>query len=201
MTSALRLLLPLLLYLSASLHAEPATLQPVSLQLKWYHQFQFAGYYAALEQGYYREAGLDVTIREGHPERDPVADVVSGKADFGIGASELLLARAQGAPVVAVAVIFQHSPLILLARRRPDVDSVHDLIGKTIQIVPHEHELFAFIQTLGLSPEDFVLEPRRDNLDDMLAGRVAAVAAYSTDEPWELRRQKIDYLAACRTWD
>ncbi|WP_127476135.1 PAS domain S-box protein [Sulfurivermis fontis] len=194
MTSALRLLLPLLLCLGAPLHAEPAALQPVSLQLKWYHQFQFAGYYAALEQGYYHEAGLDVTIREGHPERDPVADVAAGKADFGIGASELLLARAQGAPVVAVAVIFQHSPLILLAKRGPDVDSVHDLIGKPLQIVPHEHELFAFIQALGLSPEDFVLEPRRDNLDDLLAGRVAAVAAYSTDEPWELRRRKIDYL-------
>lgn len=187
-------LLPLLLCLSATAQAERLALQPVSLQLKWYHQFQFAGYYAALEQGYYRDAGFDVTIREGHPERDPVADVVAGKADFGVGASELILAHAAGQPVVAVAVIFQHSPLILLAQRRPDVDSVHDLIGKTIQIVPHEHELFAFIQALGLSPDDFIMEPRREHLHDMLEGRVAAVAAYSTDEPYELLQRKIDYL-------
>ncbi len=187
-------LLPLLLCLSATAQAERMALQPVSLQLKWYHQFQFAGYYAALEQGYYRDAGFDVTLREGHPEHDPVADVIAGKADFGVGASELILAHAAGQPVVAVTVIFQHSPLILLAQRRPDVESVHDLIGKTLQIVPHEHELFAFIQALGLSPGDFVMEPRSEHLNDMLEGRVAAVAAYSTDEPYELLQRKIDYL-------
>lgn len=198
MTSAspllLRLLPLLLLCLSAAGQAQGERLRPVALQLKWYHQFQFAGYYAALEQGYYREAGLDVSLREGNPEQDPVAEVVAGKADFGIGASELLLAHAAGQPVVAVAAVFQHSPLILLAKRRPDIESVHDLIGKTIQIVPHEHELFAFIQALGLSPDDFVLEPRRAHLDDLLEERVAAVAAYSTDEPYELLQRKLDYL-------
>lgn len=196
MTTAIRRtllrLLPLLLLCLGT--AAQAELRPVSLQLKWYHQFQFAGYYAALEQGYYREAGLDVTIREGHPERDPVAEVVAGEADFGIGASELLLAHASGQPVVAIASVFQHSPLILLAKRRPDVESVHDLIGKTVQIVPHEHELFAFIQALGLRPADFTLQPRNDQLDDLIAERVAAVAAYSTDEPYELLQRKIDYL-------
>lgn len=196
MTTALRFLLrlALLLCLAHVAQAEQPGLQPVTVQLKWYHQFQFAGYYAALEQGYYREAGLDVTLREGHPERDPVADVVAGKADFGIGASELVLAHAAGQPVVAVAVVFQHSPLILLAKRRPDVESVHDLIGKTLQIVPHEHELFAFIQALGLSPADFIMEPRREHLEDLLEERVAAVAAYSTDEPYELLQRRIDYL-------
>lgn len=186
-------LLPLLL-LCAGAQAADAPLRPLTLQLKWYHQFQFAGYYAALAQGYYRDAGLDVTLKEGHPERDPVAEVVAGKADFGIGASELLLAHAAGKPVVAVAVVFQHSPLILLAKRRPDVETVHDLIGKTIQVVPHEHELSAFIQAMGLAPSDFTLEPRNERLDDLIDERVAAVAAYSTDEPYELLRRKIDFL-------
>ncbi|GAB4301529.1 MAG: hypothetical protein Kow0096_22460 [Thiohalomonadaceae bacterium] len=198
MSSARRLLfrlLPLLaLYLCAPLSAAGDGLRAVNVQLKWYHQFQFAGYYAAAAQGYYREAGLDVTLHEGHPERDPVAEVMAGRADFGIGASDLLLAHASGQPVVAVAVIFQHSPLILLAKRRPDVETVHDLIGKTLQIVPHEHELFAFIQALGLRPADFTLQPRNERLDDLLTERVAAVAAYSTDEPFELQQNKIDYL-------
>jgi PAS domain S-box/diguanylate cyclase (GGDEF) domain len=188
-------LLPLVvLSLSSPLQANPNGLQAVTLQLKWYHQFQFAGYYAALAQGYYREAGLDVTLRAGHPEHDPVADVVAGRADFGIGASELLLAHANGQPVVAIASVFQHSPLILLAKRRPDVESVHDLIGKTLQVVPHEHELYAFIQALGLRPADFSLQPRNDTLDDLIAERVAAVAAYSTDEPFALGQQGIDVL-------
>jgi ABC-type nitrate/sulfonate/bicarbonate transport system substrate-binding protein len=53
------------------------------MQLKWKHQFQFAGYYAALEQGFYRDAGLDATIREGGPGIDIAEIVASRKADFG----------------------------------------------------------------------------------------------------------------------
>ncbi|HTF78608.1 MAG TPA: ABC transporter substrate-binding protein, partial [Bradyrhizobium sp.] len=55
-----------------------AALDAVSLQLKWKHQFQFAGYYQALEQGFYRDAGLDVTIREGGPGIDAAEAVASG---------------------------------------------------------------------------------------------------------------------------
>src|SRR5258707_9185431 len=59
-----------------------AALDAVSLQLKWKHQFQFAGYYQALEQGFYRDAGLDVTIREGGPVIDVSEAATSGKSDF-----------------------------------------------------------------------------------------------------------------------
>src|SRR5216684_8836688 len=66
------------------LASHPAVaLDQVSLQLKWKHQFQFAGYYAALEQGFYRNAGLDVTIREGGPDIDAAEAVAGGQADFG----------------------------------------------------------------------------------------------------------------------
>lgn len=170
----------------------PAT--PVTLQLKWYHQFQFAGYYAALEKGFYRDAGLDVTIREGNPEHDPINTVLDGKADFGIGASELLLAYAEGKPVVALAAIFQHSPLILLARQNADTRSFHDLVGKSIEIVPHEYELFAFFQAMGYQQKDFILKPRKGALDDLISGGVAAVSSYSTDEPYLLNQKGIPYL-------
>ena len=65
----------------------------VSLQLKWRHQFQFAGYYAAQAQGFYREAGLEVELSEAAPGKDPVEEVLAGRADFGVGTSELLLLR------------------------------------------------------------------------------------------------------------
>ena len=76
------------LVLSASHPA--AALDAVSLQLKWKHQFQFAGYYQALEQGFYRDAGLDVTIREGGPGIDAAEAVASGKADFGVCTASVL---------------------------------------------------------------------------------------------------------------
>jgi hypothetical protein len=87
-----------------------AALDQVSLQLKWKHQFQFAGYYAALEQGFYRDAGLDVTIREGGPDIDAAEAVAGGKADFGVCSSSVLRKWAMGRHLVVLAVIFQQTP-------------------------------------------------------------------------------------------
>ena len=100
-----------------------AKLEPVTLQLRWYHQFQFAGYYAALEKGYYREAGLDVTILQRSQKQDPIEMVVSGQAEFGVTNSELLLHAIRGRPVVVLAAIFQHSPLVLLAKEGTEIHS------------------------------------------------------------------------------
>ena len=71
-------------------------LDQVSLQLKWKHQFQFAGYYAALEQGFYRDAGLDVEIREGGPDVDVAKALAAGQVDFGVCSSSVLLDASLG---------------------------------------------------------------------------------------------------------
>src|SRR6516164_3994201 len=84
-----------------------AALDQVSLQLKWKHQFQFAGYYAALERGYYRDAGLDVEIREGGPNVDVGRMLAGGQADFGVCTSSVLLDRANGRNLIVLGVIFQ----------------------------------------------------------------------------------------------
>src|SRR5437762_836205 len=80
-----------------------AALDPVSLQLKWKHQFQFAGYYAALEQGFYHNAGLDVTIREGGPGIDVAETIASGKADFGVCGASVLREWSMGRRLVVLA--------------------------------------------------------------------------------------------------
>jgi len=98
----------------------------VSLQLKWKHQFQFAGYYAALDRGFYRDAGLDVTIREGGPDIDAAEAVADGKAEFGVCSSNVLREWVMGRHLVVLAVIFQHTPAIILVPRRADIRSVSD---------------------------------------------------------------------------
>ncbi len=80
-------------------------LDAVTLQLKWTHGFQFAGYYAAVEQGYYRDAGLDVRLLEASPGLDTLQTVVSGKAQYGVGTSSLLLARQAGVPVATKSIV------------------------------------------------------------------------------------------------
>src|SRR5258708_5664951 len=82
-------------------------LEAVSLQLKWKHQFQFAGYYQALEQGLYRDAGLDVTIREGGPDIDVSEAVAGGKAGFGVCSAGGLRDWGAGRPPGGLAALFQ----------------------------------------------------------------------------------------------
>lgn len=99
------LLLTLLSGLTTA-NAQSPQLEPVTLQLKWLHQFQFAGYYAALEQGFYADEGLDVTIKELTSDRDIVNEVVTGETEYAIGDSGILVDYANGAPIKALAAIF-----------------------------------------------------------------------------------------------
>jgi ABC-type nitrate/sulfonate/bicarbonate transport system substrate-binding protein len=87
-----------------------AALDQVSLQLKWKHQFQFAGYYAARERGYYRDAGLDVEIREGGPDVDAMKAVEGGKADFGVCTTSILLEKLEAPRLVVLGVTFSILP-------------------------------------------------------------------------------------------
>ena len=160
-------------------------LQPVTLQLKWKHQFQFAGYYAALQQGYYRQAGLDVKLVEAGPEQDTASHVLEGRAQYGVGDSSLVLLRQQGRPVVVLAVILQHSPNIYIARG--EVDHVHALVGKRVMQEAPGDELFAYLHKEGVRPEQLKFLPHNFSAEDLIAGRVDAISAYSTDELFDVR--------------
>lgn len=183
----------LALLLSGMAHGAPE-LERVTLQLKWKHQFQFAGYYAAIAQGYYREAGLDVQLREAEPGHDPVEAVLRGEAEFGVGTSELLLLRGRGEPVVVLATIFQHSPLVLLARRRESITDLQALHDQPIMIEPQSAELFAYFRNEGIDPARLRVLPHTFEVRDLLEGRVAAMSAYVTDEPFLLRAAGVDHL-------
>ena len=181
-----------LLTLIALLAALPAAaLEDVTLQLKWKHQFQFAGYYAALEKGYYREAGLNVAILEPADNTTPVNAVLSGKAQYGIGASDLALYRAQGEPVVALACIIQHSPLVLIANA--GIKTPQDLRGKRIMLLPHETELFAFLAGSGVPRKAIVEVPHTFDFNALVSGRVDALSGYSTDEIFDLKQKDFPF--------
>jgi diguanylate cyclase (GGDEF)-like protein len=166
---------------------------PVRLQLKWRHQFQFAGFYAALEKGYFREAGLAVTIIPATPGTDPVETVLKGGADFGIASSELVLRYAKGDPVVVLASIFQHSPLTLFVRRDAGIDKVQDLAGHKVALAPWETEIFAFLQRAGVPVDRLQLVQHDYSVDTLVQGSVDALAGYETDESYYLERSGRQY--------
>lgn len=178
----------------ASATMPPPALEPVVLQLKWKHQFQFAGYYAAQQQGFYRDAGLDVSIVEAPDDGRPSAQVVlRGGADFGVAASDLVLLRNQGQPVVALAAIFQHSPLVFLSVPESGISSVHDLANRRIMLESHAEELLAYLQYEAVPTDGITFLPHTFDPQDLISGRVEAMSAYSTDEPFKLREQGQDY--------
>ena len=199
-STRLRRLLFFVLLWSQAAWAIPVTqqndvLQVIDVQLRWKHQFQFAGYYAAIAQGYYREEGLEVRLHEGGPSITPVEEVLSGRAQYGEANSELLYARLHGKPLVALAVIFQHSPSVLLARADKAVHSVHDLIGKPVMLMDAQTdaEFLAMFRHEGIAPEKLQLLPSSFQVEDLANDKVTAFNSYLTNEPFYLQQRGVDY--------
>ncbi|GAB5559776.1 MAG: hypothetical protein SynsKO_14230 [Synoicihabitans sp.] len=177
---------------AGALNAHP--LDEVTLQLKWRHQFQFAGYYAAIEQGYYEEVGLDVSLREAVQGQEPADHVLAGHAEFGVAASDLVLLHDRGEPVVVLAPILQHSPLILIAKADKGISSIHDLAGKTLMLEPHAEELLAYLEFEDVTRDEFEVLPHVFSPAPLLNNDVAAMSAYVTDELFLLEQTGEDFL-------
>lgn len=168
--------------------------EKVRLQLKWWHQFQFAGYYAAQAKGYYEDEGLEVMILEGGPGKAVIPTVLNGGAEFGVGDSELVQARLMGKPVVVCASIFQHSPYVLLSRKDSHIRSPADLVGKRVMLADDQGaaQMQAMMIHEGIDPSLVRMEAHSWLLDDLIEGKVDAVSAYAMIEPQKLRERGVD---------
>jgi PAS domain S-box-containing protein len=165
----------------------------VTLQLKWKHQFQFAGYYAAIEKGYYNDVGLKVNLLEATEVQNPDDAVFEGKAEFGVCSSDILLMRSQNKKAVILASVFQHSPQILIASKQSGIRHIHDLAGKRIAIDPNSTEIIAFMNDEGVSLDKCMINQFTYNVDGLTSGKVDAISAYSTNEPFILKQANFDY--------
>ncbi|MBN2895385.1 MAG: diguanylate cyclase [Campylobacterales bacterium] len=168
--------------------------EKVVLQLKWLHQFQFAGYYAALEQGFYRDEGLEVEIRERDLSKDNIAQVIEGEAHYGIADSVLLLYSAKNEPVSIVAPIFQHAGNILITLKNSGLDSPYKLDGKQITFYKKDADGFgilALFKSLGLKPEYQRIKDRT-NHTHLIEGKSDAYVGYLSNEPYYFQAAGID---------
>jgi len=168
---------------------------PITVQLKWRHQFQFAGYYAAIAQGYYQQVGFQVNLKEANAQINPIDEVLSGRADFGIANSELMLYHLNGEPVMAIAAIIQHSPIVLMSLEASNILSPQDLIGKKV-MYPVGHY---GANTLGILLKEGIHEsqiesiPLSYDIEDLIEHKVDAMVGYVTDQPFLLKERDIKY--------
>jgi NitT/TauT family transport system substrate-binding protein len=133
-----------------------AKLTKVTLQLKWVPQAQFAGYYAALDMGFYKQAGLDVTLKNGGPNIIPEQVVASGQAQFGVDwLPSLLASREKGAGLVNVAQVFARSGMTQLTWKSSGINTIAKMKGKKVAnwLGGNQYELFAALTKAGMSPE------------------------------------------------
>ncbi|QKF67329.1 BvgS-like domain-containing diguanylate cyclase (NMT1, PAS domains) [Arcobacter venerupis] len=167
--------------------------EKVTLQLKWFHQFQFAGYYVAKEKGYYDDVDLDVEIKQRDLKYNNIQQVINNEAQYGVADSALLLNKIKDEPVVIVAAIFQHSPNVLITLKSSDINSPYDLDNKDILTYANNTDsfaIYAMFKKLGIKP-NFI--EKKDPYDYMklINHEVSVTPAYLSNEPFYLKEKNI----------
>lgn len=160
-------------------------LTPVKLQLQWVAQAQFAGYYAAVAQGFYKDEGLDVQIVEGGPDIVPIDALTAGDVDFAISWVPKVLGSIEaGAKVTDVAQIFERSATTQISFKDKGITSPADFKGKKIGSwgYGNEWELFAGMQKDGLTVKDISLVQQAFDMNGFLAGDIDAAQAMTYNE-------------------
>ncbi len=174
----------------------PDDKETVRLQLKWEHQFQFAGYYAAVEKGFYDTMGLQVELLERDPDLPlPIELLLQGEAEYTISGAEALLDRLQGKPIVVLSAIFQHAPEIIITLSRSGIDTPQGLIGRRLMARSGAASapLLAMLTQEGVDPQSVEWVEHSWKVQDLLDGRADALAGYSTNEPFYFQRLNVPY--------
>ncbi|HGG63632.1 MAG TPA: ABC transporter substrate-binding protein [Rhodobacteraceae bacterium] len=165
----------------------------LTLQLKWVTQAQFAGYYVALENGYYSDEDLNVTINPGGPDIAPAQVIAGGGADVVIDwMPSALAAREGGLPLVNIAQPFKRSGMMLTCRKDTGIKTPADFKGKTLGVwfYGNEYPFLAWMGKLGLStdggPDGVTVLKQGFNVDPILQGQAACVSTMTYNEYWQI---------------
>jgi len=176
--------------LSTTAGASPRTTKAtkVTLQLKWVTQAQFAGYYAAKQQGYYDKAGLDVDLKVGGPNITPEQVVIGGGADIGLDwLPNLFATREKGGKIVSVAQVFARSGMTELTWKKSGINTIPKMKGKTVGVwcCGNQPELFAALNKNGIDPnnsKDVTIFNQPFDMNAFLQGQIDAAAAMTYNE-------------------
>ena len=175
---------------SALANTALAQAEKVVVQMKWVPQAQFAGYYVAAAKGYYKAAGLDVTIKPGGPDVSPVQVLAGNQADAIVNwMPDALAAREAGVPLVNIAQIFDKSGLMLTCKKASGVASPKDFRGKTLGVWfgGNEYPFLNWMAKLGLKPDaDVKVLKQGFNVDPLLQNQAACISTMIYNEYWQV---------------
>lgn len=184
--------------------ASPVSLQAQSdeeivLQLKWEHEVQFAGYYAALWQGFYQNAGLNVDIRSAFTEDGdfiaPNSELISGNADFAIGGLDTLIGRGEGEKLVVLSPIFQNSPIAVFSLNDVPLGDLQQLSRLRIAAVNDDYlltQIQAMFLAAGIDPESVEFIDTDITVDSLIDGRADAIVTYDVSALYRARELGVE---------
>jgi signal transduction histidine kinase/ABC-type nitrate/sulfonate/bicarbonate transport system substrate-binding protein len=184
----------ILLFSSSFLYSKE--LKPVTIQLSWFDQFQFAGYYMAKEKGYYKQLGLDVTIKPFEFGIDIPKEVSLGNLDFAVGRETLILERKKEQKIVALYSLFQATPLVLLTTKESNINKINDFSNKTIRTTiddASEVSLKSMISSHNIKIDNLNFIKHTHNIDDLINKKTDVISAYLSKSPYELQKKGIEY--------
>ena len=168
----------------------------VTVRLKWFNQAQFAGFYVAQQNGYYKAAGLDVNIQPGGPDFPAVQMVTGGSEQFGVtGADQILIARSKGVPVVALAVIYRRNPFVLFSLTKSGIKTPADFAGKTVGVkIGGNEELIyrAVLAKAGIDKAKLTEMPVKFDITPLLTGTVDVWPGYLINEVLAAKEKGFD---------
>jgi diguanylate cyclase (GGDEF)-like protein len=176
-----------IIILTSAVFNTSAANEKVIVQLAWHHQFQFAGYYAAIAKGFYQNKGIDVELKTLQPSMSPVNEVIENRAQFSQSGVGLLVDLAEGKKVSAIAATFQNSPIIFLTTEQNNIKHVQDIKNKRVMLSPGNQslELLVLLQKFGLTNKIDKLLSSFD-INDLVIGNTDTFNAYLTNEPYQL---------------
>lgn len=165
----------------------------VTLQLKWVTQAQFAGYYVALDKGFYKDAGLDVTIKAGGPDIAPAQVIAGGGADVVLDwMPSALASREKGLSLVNIAQPFKSSGMMLTCRKDSGIKAPEDFRGKTLGVwfYGNEYPFLSWMSSLGIptdgSDNGVTVLKQGFNVDPILQGQADCVSTMTYNEYWQI---------------
>lgn len=185
----------LFLLLALPLYAEHnRILEPVTLQLQWKDQFEFAGFYAAKEKGYYEASGLDVHFKPYDKNISIVDEVLKGKAEYGVAYADIIHRYLKGAPLLFLANFCKQSPLVLITQ--PDILNPGDLRKKRIMADSNSFMLATLqimLKKFGIEKSDFTIVPPSFSMEPFETRQVDAATIFLSNEIFYLNKQGVAY--------
>ena len=183
------------LWISFSAHAttveSTTALKPIQVQLNWHHQFEFAGFYAAIQQGYYQDVGLDVRLKHFVADKNVLNEVVKGNSQFGVGYATTIADYIKGAPIQLVMASFQHSPTVLISQA--PISDLSELLGKKAMYNDTLQELALLNKASKQQQDSIIRVPSSTSLDAFIRKEVDFFGGFITNEPFQLQEMGVPY--------